>query len=135
MFLKPLDPMSMDIIDWQYLARRFPGVNFPHTARTEWNLSSDKIKVGWETDVGTSGEAHLSKVDGSRPSDLEPLDIKSWDDFRRYVTALWLRTNSCFVVKATTDGGCGQPSTGRRARSTKLAPKMILQHFISILAI
>jgi hypothetical protein len=38
------------------------------------------------------------------------------------MSTLCLRTNSCFVVKATTDGGCGQPSTGRRA-PTKLAPK------------
>ena len=112
----------MDIIDWQYLAPRFPGVNFPHTARTEWNLLSDKIKIGWETDVGTSEEAHLSKVDGRRPSDLEPLDIKSWDEFRRYVRTL---PSYKFMFRGQANNRRRLRttfSTGRRA-PTKLAPK------------
>jgi hypothetical protein len=86
--LKPLNPISMDLTEWQHLAPRFPGVTFPDTAHTEWTLSNDKLKVSWTTNIGTSGEAELSKVDGSRPSELEPLGIITWDDFRKYVRTL-----------------------------------------------
>jgi hypothetical protein len=86
--LKPLDPNSMDITEWRQLVPRFPDFRFPLTADAEWHLSDNEIVVSWKTDIGTFGKGQLSKVNANKPSELEPLDIKSWDGFRGYVRTL-----------------------------------------------
>jgi hypothetical protein len=87
-YLTSLDPITGDFAEWQQIASRFPGVTFPTTADTNWTISKDTITVRWTTDIGTSGEGTLARVDGEKPSDLTPLDINSWDEFRRYVRDL-----------------------------------------------
>jgi hypothetical protein len=46
------------------------------------------IRIKWQTDIGTNGEGALHKVDGNKPSELVPLDINTWEDFRRHVRDL-----------------------------------------------
>jgi hypothetical protein len=86
--LTPLDPVTMDFTEWRNLKDRFPGVSFPNTAHTEWQWDDKSVKVKWKTDIGTFGEASLQKSTARRPSDLKPLEIHSWEDFRRYVREL-----------------------------------------------
>jgi len=83
--LVALDPISGDFVDWNIIKSRFPGVNFPATADIGWAIGNTAIQVDWVTDIGTSGTATLSRVDGSRPSRLVPRNVSSWEDFRRHV--------------------------------------------------
>jgi len=86
--LTALDPISGEFTDWNNIKNRFPGVTFPSDADTDWNLSPTAITVSWTTSIGTSGSGTLNRVDGSRPSALVPLNIATWDEFRRYVRDL-----------------------------------------------
>jgi FRG domain len=88
--LTPLDPVSGDFTEWRYLKDRLPLVTFPTSANTDWEIGNDTIHVKWLTDIGTSGEGTLQKIDGSRPSELVALEINTWDEFRRYVRDLEL---------------------------------------------
>jgi hypothetical protein len=86
--LTPLDPVSMDFTEWRNLKDRFPDVSFPNTAHTEWRWDDRSVKVKWTTDIGTFGEASLEKSTARRPSELKPLQIHSWTEFRKYVREL-----------------------------------------------
>jgi FRG domain len=86
--LTPLDPVTMDFTEWRYMKDRFPDVSFPNTADTEWQWDDKSVNVKWKTDIGTFGEASLEKSTARRPSELKPLEIHSWDDFRKYVREL-----------------------------------------------
>jgi hypothetical protein len=86
--LAPLDPVSMDLTEWRNLKDRFPGVTFPDNAHTEWHWDDDSVSVKWKTDIGTFGEATLKRSTARRPSELKPLEIHSWEEFRKYVREL-----------------------------------------------
>jgi FRG domain len=88
LLLTPLDPGSMDFTEWNSLKSRFPDVSFPSNAHTEWRWDDTSVDVNWRTDIGTFGEAKLQKTTARRPSELKPLEIQSWDEFRRYVREL-----------------------------------------------
>ena len=86
--LFPLHPFTGDFTDWPQIAQLFPGVTFPSTADTTWTITGGTMNVTWTTNIGTSGSAILTRVDGSRPSRLVPMTINSWDQFRNYVRDL-----------------------------------------------
>jgi hypothetical protein len=86
--LTPLDPATGDFTEWRHLKDRLPGVTFPETASTDWTLEEETIHVRWTTEIGTNGEGTLHKVNGNVPSELIPLEIHTWDEFRRYVRDL-----------------------------------------------
>jgi hypothetical protein len=86
--LTPLDPINMDFTEWRNLKDRFPGVTFPDNAHTEWHWDDDSVSVKWRTDIGTFGEARFLRSTARRSSELKPLEIHSWDEFRRYVREL-----------------------------------------------
>jgi hypothetical protein len=87
--LLPLDPITGDVTEWALISNRFPGVTFPTKARTDWTINENDIRITWNTNIGTSGVATVTKVDGARPSDLLPISsINSWDEFRRFVREL-----------------------------------------------
>ena len=88
LYVFPLDPRSLDQVTHEYIAKEYPGGAFPTTATTRWDFSDNEIRVQWLTNIGTHGEAVLSKVDGNKRSELVPLKIDNWDDFRTYVQAL-----------------------------------------------
>lgn len=85
--LTPLD-RDYNFSSWAQLAPQFPGVNFPSSADTTWMISGNTITVSWVTDIGTTGGATLTRVDGSRPSTLKAIDVTNWDEFRRHVRDL-----------------------------------------------
>jgi hypothetical protein len=86
--LMALDPVTGEFAEWATIKDRFPDVTFPTKADTSWTIAKDSIHVQWVTNIGTSGEGTFAKVNGNKPSDLVPLDINTWDDFRRYVRDL-----------------------------------------------
>jgi hypothetical protein len=86
--LTPLDPHTLDFADWPALQPRFPDATFPASADLEWEWSDDSIEVKWLTNIGTSGHASLERSTARRPSNIEPLAIHTWDEFRQYVLGL-----------------------------------------------
>src|ERR1700738_97380 len=86
--LTPLDPLSGDFTQWVHLRDRLPGITIPTKANTDWVLGEETIQVQWQSDIGTGGEGTLHKVDGTKRSDLVPINVNSWDEFRRYVRGL-----------------------------------------------
>ncbi|UPJ40836.1 FRG domain-containing protein [Bradyrhizobium sp. 40] len=77
-----------DFSTWNNVRSLFPGVTFPTTADTDWTIAGNTIKVDWLTNIGTSGSATVTRVDGSRPSKLAPMSITTWDEFRHHVRDL-----------------------------------------------
>ncbi|MGM4893958.1 FRG domain-containing protein [Tardiphaga sp. 839_C3_N1_4] len=86
--LTPLDPHTLDFSNWALLRERFPGVTFPATADIDWEWAGNSIKVKLQTNIDTNGEAILHRSTARRPSDIEPLDVNSWEEFRHYVRSL-----------------------------------------------
>jgi hypothetical protein len=86
--LTPLDPRTFDFTTWPQLKDRLPDINVPTKANTDWILGDDIIQVTWKSDIGTGGQGTLHRVDGNSPSALIPLNITSWDEFRRHVRDL-----------------------------------------------
>jgi hypothetical protein len=86
--LTPLDPTTGEFTQLAHLQARFPGITMPATANSDWVLGTDTIRAQWQTNIGTNGEGILHKVDGSKPSELVPLAVNTWEDFRRYVRDL-----------------------------------------------
>jgi hypothetical protein len=86
--LYPIDPRTLDFVTSDHIAQTYPDVTFPGSATTNWDLSEHEIRVRWQTNIGTHGEAVLSKVDGRRASELVPMNINNWEEFRGYVRGL-----------------------------------------------
>jgi hypothetical protein len=86
--LTPLDPFTMEFSEWRHLKDRVPGVTYPDSADAEWHWDRDTINVKWKTNIGTLGEAKLERSTARRPSELKPLEIHSWDEFRRHVRGI-----------------------------------------------
>jgi hypothetical protein len=77
------------ILTPETLAQRYPGVQAPMHADSEWEVGPSQMKIRWKTDIGTSGEATLTKSEAGQPSQLKSSDdVKSWDDFKRFVLTL-----------------------------------------------
>ena len=66
------------------------GFNFPATADIEFELKGQTLSVNWVTPVGSSGggTAIAPKTRGGEPSELSPLPVKTWEQFKKYVKAL-----------------------------------------------
>jgi FRG domain len=86
--LLPLDPKTGEPTQWQQIASLFPNVTFPTEADVtfEWNESS--LKVEFTTNIGTFGSAELERSKAGQRSELEPLAILTWKDFKEHVNTL-----------------------------------------------
>jgi hypothetical protein len=77
------------ILSQQALAQRFPGVQMPTYADTEWDIAPNVILVKWKTNIGTYGDGKMQKSGGQTPSTLTPLPkVNSWEKFKKYVLTL-----------------------------------------------
>ncbi len=66
------------------------GFNFPPTVNAEIELQGTALSVKWTTPVGTAGggTAVAPKTRGGDKSDLNPLPIKTWNQFKTFVKQL-----------------------------------------------
>jgi hypothetical protein len=77
----PLTPES--------LAQKFPGVQMPTHADTEWEVTPTKILLKWKTNIGTNGDGWMVKSERQNPSGLIPLsDVKTWEEFKKFILTL-----------------------------------------------
>lgn len=85
--LNPLDA-NLDFTTIGTISKNYPNVTFPQTATVTWAWDADFIDVCWVTDIQTSGSARLVKTTASRPSNLVPLAVNTWDEFQDHVRRL-----------------------------------------------
>jgi hypothetical protein len=86
--LAPLHPDTAEPTDWQQVANRFPGFNFPMEANVAGRWSATGLSLQWFTNIGTSGSAQLPKSNVGLPSACQPLQITTWADFKDHVAQL-----------------------------------------------
>ena len=82
--LGPIDKLTGNPSNWQEVQSQYPGVTFPSTADTKWNLSSNSLEIKWTTNIGTFGTMSLPKSKSDKPSEIKPLQIHSWKDFKDF---------------------------------------------------
>jgi hypothetical protein len=103
---------SGEFLSRETLAQRFPGVQVPEYADTEWQLTPTQISVSWKTDIGTSGVGTMVKSEGASPSALKArADVKSWEDFKSSCSR-WSRIGMRFGGRKKTRGDFARPFTG-----------------------
>jgi FRG domain len=86
--LLPIHPLTGDPVTWPEIQKLFPAVSFSRIANTEWEWDDKQLSVSWVTDTGVSGTATVPKSKASEPSEYRPLNITSWEEFRRFVRDL-----------------------------------------------
>jgi hypothetical protein len=65
-----------------------PGTNIATKANVTYQWNPQSLFLAWRTDIGTSGSTILPKGNAAQPSVYTPLPIKTWHEFRKYVTQL-----------------------------------------------
>jgi hypothetical protein len=84
----PIDWVTGDPVVWQQIASRYPGVIMPTFANSTWALSGKILYVSWVTDVDSHGLGVLTQGSPNEPSQLTPLPIANWAEFKNYASAL-----------------------------------------------
>jgi FRG domain len=80
---------SGSLVTPESVAQRFPGVQTPTHADTEWEVTPNEISLKWRTNIGTNGEGRMVKAEGQGRSRLIPRpDVKTWEEFKRFVLTL-----------------------------------------------
>jgi FRG domain len=86
--LLPLEPRIGEPTNWQQLASAFPDVTFPTEADVDFEWDETSLRVGWTTTIDTFGSAELERTKAGGRSELVPLGIRTWKDFKDYVNQL-----------------------------------------------
>ena len=88
--LLPLHPQTGEPTEWQHVAHLYAtqNVTVPKEAQVECEWDNEHLTIRWATDIGTFGSADLPRGQAGQPSTYTPLPIKTWQEFREYVTQL-----------------------------------------------
>lgn len=87
--LAPIHKHTGELLDWEIVRKDYSNlITVPKTIETEWDWDENRVVVQWATDIGTSGIAELRKGRAGERSDYEPLEIHTWDEFRKFVREL-----------------------------------------------
>jgi hypothetical protein len=87
--LQPAERGTGELVVQETLAQKFPEVQTPQYADTEWEIASKEMSLKWKTDIGTNGVGKMFKSEGASPSTLTARgDVKSWEDFKKFVLTL-----------------------------------------------
>lgn len=84
----PIDPDSQEIVNWDLLKERYPGVDgFSTYADVTGSVSDDALTLAWVTNLGVKGQSVLPRSQADEPSVLVAQE-KSWEQFKSYVATL-----------------------------------------------
>jgi len=88
--LFPLHPHTGEPAEWPQIANLYPGqnINVPKEAEVECEWDDRHLRLRWRTNIGTFGAAELPRGQASEPSSLEPLAVRTWQQFKEYVVRL-----------------------------------------------
>lgn len=85
--LLPLHPHLFVPVDWESIRNLFqPGVQISNELWGTLKRSGKELHVSWDTEIGESGSATLTRPDPKRDSDLRAESL-SWEDFKARVSA------------------------------------------------
>jgi hypothetical protein len=96
-----------DFLDNSALQRlRSNGVSYPGTANIDFELKGEELSIEWITGIGTSGKVSsiAPKTKGGKPSEITPLPIHTWEQFKKHVNSLEPRK---YIFRGQEDNGCG----------------------------
>jgi hypothetical protein len=80
--LTPLHPDSHLPTDWSSVATKYPkDIRYPRRAQVDCEWTDEYLKIGWTTDIGTTGEAHLPRSQVHKPSMYKAFPC-SWHEFK-----------------------------------------------------
>lgn len=82
--LNLVDPHSGLISQWEHLRHKFPNVEFPSSAKTKWSFEGDQLAIGYQTNIGSFGSALLPRSNAQKQSELKPIEINNWKNFKEY---------------------------------------------------
>nr|WP_234831037.1 FRG domain-containing protein [Rhodopseudomonas palustris] len=88
--LRPL-PIGPDglVKPLTWLTEYYPEITLGSDLETEWHFSSDKLRLTWKSNIGTSGHAEIPASQASLPSTYLPEpEITNWDQFREFAVKL-----------------------------------------------
>jgi hypothetical protein len=79
-----LTPATLEALRAQH------GVNFPSLADARLAFTGDRVDVSWTTAIGTSGggSAQAPKTRAGLSSELHPLPVATWEEFKDHVNGL-----------------------------------------------
>ena len=84
-----LYPGRTEVIPFQSLGEKFPGLAFARRADVVLQLRARSLKIDLVTDTGSTRQAILSPSAADRPSMLKPRrSVRSWRAFKDYATSL-----------------------------------------------
>jgi hypothetical protein len=63
-------------------------VALPQSADCEIDMKGDELIINWKTPIGTFGSTTAPKTKSKRTSELKPLPISTWEDFKSFVKSL-----------------------------------------------
>jgi hypothetical protein len=63
-------------------------IAFPESVDCELDMKGDDLVVNWRTPIGTFGSTTAPKSKAKRSSELKPLPIFTWGDFKEFVRTL-----------------------------------------------
>jgi hypothetical protein len=88
--VRPFDKLGNLIPTSAIEQLKMKGLSFPDSVAIDFNLREGQLSVEWKTSIGTFGgrKATAPKTRGGEPSEIVPLPIRTWDDFKHYVTSL-----------------------------------------------
>jgi len=87
--VKPMDPNTAEPSDWNKIASQFPGYTFPTYADAQFEWLGGRLKIEWQTNIGTFGSAYLDVSYASQPPFTQPIaNVSNWRQFREYAREL-----------------------------------------------
>ena len=84
----PVNVGIASVVSWQNEKEKYPGFIFPTKAKVKMKVDDQSLSLEWTTDIGTNGSAHLPRPKSNEPSEITPLEITTWSDFKQHVSTL-----------------------------------------------
>jgi FRG domain len=93
------------------------GTTLPERADATIDLKDDEITVSWKTSIGTFGSATAPRTKAKRNSELEPLPISTWNEFKEFVGTL---DRTRYVFRGQQDNKWRLTTSFHRSRRSSL---------------
>lgn len=86
-FINHVDPRTGLQCDWAEIKDLYPGIIHSSDAAVTVNFTENNLHLKAKTNIGTEIESNIIRKPFSTSSDIKG-DIKSWDDYKLYVSTL-----------------------------------------------
>jgi hypothetical protein len=85
--VNPMHPATGQMVPWHELERVFPNMRFGTIIQAVVDWQHMQMKLTWQSNIGTQGQATLHSSDAGRPSELTPV-VMDWQQFKQHVSQL-----------------------------------------------